>query len=149
MVGDPPILPRLLVVESDTQVVRAIRRVLDERVEVLAAPDGAEAIRLLVCQGADVILAEVAVSVPGGESFVEWLERSMPTWLPRLLVCSGGQRAEVAEGFWRRHGLPTLFKPYDIEALVGLITERAESPPPRVSPFERTMASWGTGSQRK
>jgi len=149
MVGEPPVLPRLLVVESDAQLVRAIRRVLEGRVEVYAALDGAEAIRLLVCQGADVVLAEVAVSVPGGESFVEWLERSMPTWIPRLLVCSAGQRVEVAERFWQRHRSPTLFKPYDIEEIVALVTARAECPPPRLSPFERTMASWGTGTQRR
>jgi hypothetical protein len=87
--------------------------------------------------------------VPGGLSFVEWLERSMPTWIPRLLVCSGGHRTEVAERFWRQHQLPTLYKPYDIDELVGMITERAESPPPRVSPFERTMASWGVGARRR
>jgi len=109
---------------------------------VSQAPDGAEAIRLLVCQGADAILAEVAICVPGGRPFVSWLETSMPTWLPRLVLCSGGKRRELTLSFQERYRTPTLLKPYDIDQLEACVTRVITSQPPRVSPFERTMSRW-------
>ena len=120
----------------------AIRRVLRDQAEVNVALDGAEAIRRLVCHGADAILAEVAVCVPGGEPFVTWLERSMPTWLPRLVLSSGGNRRELTEHFLESYQTPTLFKPYDIELLETYVGQIISNQPPRVSPFERTMGQW-------
>lgn len=139
----PKALPRLLLVEDDPLLARAITRALRKKVEVSAALDGAEAIRRLVCAGADAILAEASICVPGGAPFAIWLERSMPTWLPRLLLSSAGQRGDLLELFEARYDTPTLFKPFSLDDLNDQIQRMAAQAPPRRSPLERAMAQWG------
>lgn len=139
----PKGLPRLLLVEDDPRLARAIARALRRKVEVSTALDGAEAIRRLVCTGADAILAEASIGVPGGEPFATWLERSMPTWLPRLLLSSAGQGQALLEHFEQRYDTPILLKPFCLDDLSDHVQRMAAAAPPRRSPFERAMARWG------
>lgn len=127
--------PRLLVVDDEPLLIKAIKRALRSKVDVVGATDGDEALRLLAEDDFDVILAEIYVFGRDGQCFVHTLEQTLPGWLPRLIVASGGRHIKEAQRLGDEHGCPLLFKPVDPTALVELVTRYcAERKPPRKLP---------------
>ena len=90
-------LPRLLVVDDEPLIIRAMTRALRGKVEVVGAQDGETALAHVRKGDVDVILAEASVLDPEGRSFVQRLEADHRQWLEpeRGLLLSGQVRLPV------------------------------------------------------
>ena len=114
-------IPRLLVVDDEPLIIRAIGRALRGKVEVVGAVDGETALKHVVKGDVDVIMAESSVLDKQGRSFVHRLEADYPQWLDRLILASGGRNLTAGFFLQDKHGCPFLYKPIDPEILIAVI----------------------------
>jgi two-component system, OmpR family, response regulator len=119
---------RLLVVEDDPKLVRALERGLTaEGYEVDVAHTGEEALSQVDDQVYDVVLLDVMLPGVDGFRVCEALRRR-PGWLPVLMLTA---RADVAD---RIRGLDAgaddyLVKPFDFGELLARVRALARRPP--------------------
>jgi CheY-like chemotaxis protein len=115
---------RVLVVDDEPMVRRALARGLGNTLEVVLAEDGVGALAL-VDSGAtfDVILSDVHMRSMGGLELFRVLRNRAPTLAGCLLLMSGGltedEMNEVA-----RWSIPLLLKPIAKEALRSIVAQQ-------------------------
>jgi response regulator RpfG family c-di-GMP phosphodiesterase len=114
-------IPRLLVVDDEPLIIRAMGRALRGKVEIVGATDGDMALEHVVRGEVDVIIAEASVLDKQGRSFVKRLETDYPEWLDRLILASGGRNLNTGFFLQDKHGCPFLYKPIDPEILIAVI----------------------------
>ena len=111
-------LLRLLVVDDEPLIIRAITRALRGKMEVLGATDGETALEHVLRGDIDVILADASVLDKEGRSFVQRLEKDHREWLQKLIMASAGRNLRTGFTFQDKYGCPFLYKPIDPEVLI-------------------------------
>jgi PAS domain S-box-containing protein len=111
---------RVLIVDDEVHLHRALRRVLREH-ELHFATSGREALDLLERDRRwDAIVCDVTMTDGSGVDLYERVAREWPELAPRVAFLTGGVRTEVEEAL-RRSGRPVLEKPVDRATLRELI----------------------------
>jgi DNA-binding response OmpR family regulator len=109
-------LPRLLVIDDDMQLLRALARMLRRTFLVTLAPTLVDAYRLLAAESFDAILCDSRMPLMTGESFVA----TLPACAASLVVfMSGDEQPEDAVSLH-----PRLLKPFTLAELLHAIACR-------------------------
>jgi CheY-like chemotaxis protein len=131
--GDPPGRPepeggaaaqraRVLVVDDEVLVGRAIKRVLGRKHEVVTAIDGREALQLLEAGEAfDLVLCDLMMPGVSGVDLYERLKARSPEAAGRMVFLTGGAFTGAARQFLDSVPNRRLEKPFDTKALEALV----------------------------
>lgn len=119
---DASVRGRILIVDDEPCIRRALQRLLGSRHDVTLCSHGAEALeRLVVGERYDVILSDVLMpEMTGIELFAE-LERRFPEQSGRVVFMTGGATSESARVFIEKKRARVVSKPFrakDIESAV-------------------------------
>jgi CheY-like chemotaxis protein len=110
-------IARVLVVDDDPAVGRALRRMLDPH-EVVVADGGAEAMQILANDRRfDVIVCDLMMPDVSGIDLYESIAKSDPTLATRMVFMTGGVFTPRARAFLDAHVLAVLDKPCDSTTL--------------------------------
>jgi CheY-like chemotaxis protein len=121
--SDPPL--RILVIDDEVTLIRAYRRLLGRRHEVVATSGGQEGLAILAAdQNFDLILCDLMMPGTDGVDVYETLQRSYPELLQRIVFATGGPTTARAQSFLRRPGIVLLDKPISSEALTQFVANR-------------------------
>jgi CheY-like chemotaxis protein len=120
--GEGHVRARVLVIDDDVAVLRAYRRMLSARHDVVLASGGAEGLRTLEKdEGFDVVLCDVMMPQLDGPMVYEALRARAPRLLEKVVFCSGGAFTPRAKEFLASIQNPFLSKPIDPAALEAII----------------------------
>jgi PAS domain S-box-containing protein len=125
--GRPPRAPpaarrRILVVDDDVQVGKALRRILEPEHQVEVAEGGRVALERLRAGSAwDLVLCDVMMPDMSGELLFEALGQEAPHLLPRVAFITGGAFTPEARAFLDRVPNPRLDKPFQAHELRALV----------------------------
>jgi len=116
-------ITRVLVVDDEPLVGRAVRRVLADRSEVVAVTAASDALRLLAdpAQRFDVIFCDLMMPDMTGPEFRAALEATRPELTRLLIFITGGAYTPEMEQFLARSGCRQMLKPFDVAALRALV----------------------------
>lgn len=104
---------RVLVVDDEPLIVRAIKRVLNQ-CNVQTATDGGEAFALLANdQAFDVILCDLMMPRVSGPELFRRVSEQYPALLPAFVFMTGGAFSEWSRQFLQTAGCPVIAKPFD------------------------------------
>jgi CheY-like chemotaxis protein len=118
---------RILVIDDDLAVLRAYRRMLFVRHDVVLAGGGKHGLAVLAEDADfDVILCDVMMPEVDGPMVYEALVARSPDLLKRVVFCSGGAFTPRAKQFLASIGNAFLSKPIDPEALEKIINDARE-----------------------
>jgi DNA-binding NtrC family response regulator len=108
----PPPRARILVVDDDATLVRAYRRWLGRKHEVIVAYDGEEALQLLEQdQEFDIILCDLMMPRFDGVALYEAVLASKPQLLSRMVFSSGGPTSPRYQEFAKDPSIVFFDKP--------------------------------------
>ncbi len=120
----PTTLGRVLVVDDEPMIGRAVRRMLAPDYEVVIATTGATGLdRLTTNPSWNLVLLDLMMPGMGGVEVYEEIERQLPELLSRVVVVTGGIYTQQAHAFLERTGCETLRKPFDAADLLRAIEE--------------------------
>jgi PAS domain S-box-containing protein len=103
---------RILVVDDDAALVRAYRRWLGRKYEVVIASDAERALQLLQKdQDFDAVLCDLMMPRCDGVGLYEVLSERNPQLLERVIFCSGGPTTRRCREFIERPGIVFFEKP--------------------------------------
>jgi PAS domain S-box-containing protein len=112
---------KILVVDDEPALARALRRLLRSH-DVVVASDGSAALELLEKDANfDVILCDVMMPGVSGFALYREIERSRPELSARFLFMTGGAFTEGAQTFLERSTAQVLKKPLDPQLLLAEI----------------------------
>ena len=112
---------RILLVEDDPLVARAVRRTLSRDHEVSLVESGWAALQLLAREPFDLVISDLMMPEMTGMDLHAELSRTRPEIAGRMIFLSGGAFTEVAREFFRRVPNPQIEKPFDPQQLRDLI----------------------------
>lgn len=112
---------RILVVDDDPQVLRAIARFIATEHDVSVAPGLWKGLSALTREPWDVVLCDVMMPMGGGARFWEELLLRAPEVQGRVVFMTGGAATEAAREFLVRQPQPVLLKPFDLAALRAVL----------------------------
>ncbi len=126
LVAPRPALPRVLVVDDEPLVGRAVGRVLAGQTEVTTVTSGAAALELLRDPGNDFRLVLCHLMMPDmtGVELRAVLLGVRPDLADRLVFITGGTYTPEMERFLAESACPHLLKPFDVTALRGFVAAR-------------------------
>ena len=117
---------RVLVVDDEPSILRAVSRMLSPQHHVTTAGDGSDAIALLETgEHVDVVVTDLQMPRVGGLDLYRWIEQQRPLLAARVLFVTGGVFDPETERFLRGMVGRVLRKPFDPEALRRAVDERA------------------------
>jgi signal transduction histidine kinase/ActR/RegA family two-component response regulator len=117
---------RILVIDDEVNLVRAYRRLLGRRHNVVAAYGGDEALGILAHdQDFDIVLCDLMMPGTDGVAVYEALQRDHPKLLERTVFSSGGPTSVRARQFLQQPGVVFLEKPIASDALMEFIALRS------------------------
>jgi CheY-like chemotaxis protein len=124
MAGPPR--PRVLVVDDEPLVGRAVKRVLADQADVLCVTGGREALALIrdPARDFDVILCDLMMPDMTGAELRAALLNTRSDMADRLVFITGGTFTADMERFLAESACPHLLKPFDVPVLRGLVAER-------------------------
>ncbi|HEY0712912.1 MAG TPA: ATP-binding protein, partial [Polyangia bacterium] len=131
-VGSTQVRPRVLVIDDEPLVRRAIERSLESDHEIVSAGSAAEALSILERGEAfDLVLCDLMMPDMTGMDVAARLTRDRPDVAQRMVFLSGGAFTPEAATFLaaagRRH-VEKPFRPHDLQQRVReLLSERADS----------------------
>ncbi len=118
-------MKRILVIEDDIQVKALIQKILERAgYEVIAASDGAEGLKLLRENPADLIITDLIMPRKEGLETIMELRRDYPD--VKIIAISGGGRFEpesYLETARQMGAARTFTKPFENEELVAAVQE--------------------------
>ena len=118
-------MARILIVDDDTVVRRALRKVLERDGHTLVeAENGRVGLQLMGEKPADLVLADLFMPVMDGLEFISKLQQSHPD--TRVVAISGStyeRRPRFLEIAGRMGNVRTLTKPVDAEELIAVVRE--------------------------
>jgi PAS domain S-box-containing protein len=118
----PGLRARVLVIDDDVAVLRAYRRMLSTRHDVVLATGGAIGLQTLaVDSGFDLILCDVMMPEVDGPMVYEALVARFPEVVDRVVFCSGGAFTPRAKEFLGSVDNAFLAKPIDTDELERMI----------------------------
>ncbi|MBI5067135.1 MAG: response regulator [Deltaproteobacteria bacterium] len=120
-------LARVLVVDDEPLVGRAVRRVLADRSEVMSVTSAREALALLADGGQafDVIFCDLMMPDMTGPEFRTALATTRPDLVRNLVFITGGAFTPEMEQFLAQSGCKQLLKPFDVAVLRSVVEEAA------------------------
>ncbi len=122
--GEEPSLPprrRVLVVDDEPAVARALGRMIGDVHDVRIANDGDEALALIGREHFDVVLCDVMMPRVSGIDVYERVRASHPQLAGRFVLVTGGVFAPDIRARLEGHGVPCLFKPCDRAILLEVV----------------------------
>jgi signal transduction histidine kinase/CheY-like chemotaxis protein len=112
---------RLLIIDDEPMLLRAVSSALDDDHDVVVAQGGPEAIALLEGDGAfDLIICDLQMPVLDGVAIYEAMAAHAPERLETLVFMTGGAVTARAQAFLARTRPRVIEKPIEIETLVQL-----------------------------
>jgi CheY-like chemotaxis protein len=120
--GESARRPRVLVIDDEPMLLRAIRRFLSGDADVVLASSGAEGAEIIGedCQF-DVVLCDLIMPGVSGIALYEKLGTLCPELQKRLVFLTGGAFVERTSEFLASVENVVLEKPPDVEALRDLV----------------------------
>jgi PAS domain S-box-containing protein len=113
---------RILVVDDEPLVGRAIQRILGAGHQVAVEASGRGALaRLERGERFDLLLCDLMMPEMTGQDLLEALTRTAPELSSRVAFLTGGAFTPAAREFLERTGRPWLEKPFEAEALLRLV----------------------------
>lgn len=112
---------RVLVVEDETALARALSTELARVHDVQVASNAAEAFEVLRAQPIDVILCDVRMPGMSGDGLFEMVRRDRPGVAVRFVFMTGVGFGAEFERFLSESGRPILEKPFSVEDALGII----------------------------
>ncbi|WNG33537.1 PAS domain S-box protein [Archangium violaceum] len=136
---------RILVVDDEPYVTRALQRSLAPEHEV-ATVNGARAALKLLDQGNrfDLILCDVMMPGMTGMDLYAELNRAVPDQAQRVVFMTGGAFTPRALSFLQEVPNPKLSKPLDLRQLRALVGRSAQSPAAAAAPLSPIALAGGT-----
>jgi two-component system NtrC family sensor kinase len=114
---------RLLVVDDEEAIAELVRDVLEpEGWEVRTARDGMEALARVREDRFDVLLVDMRMPGMDGREFYEALRDRFPHLAQRVVFATGDSGSDGTSQFLEDAGTPLLGKPYDLRALVEVVS---------------------------
>ncbi|HEY6562337.1 MAG TPA: response regulator [Polyangiaceae bacterium] len=114
---------RVLVIDDDELVLRAVSRILKEH-EVVCASSAPEALALLKHgQPFDIIFSDLVMPTMTGMEFYEQLLHSQPDDARRVVFLSGGSVDPKIDDFLAAVPNPRMEKPFDVRRLKDMVQE--------------------------
>lgn len=138
---------KVLVVDDEPQVLKALARILGDSHHVTQAHGAAEALPLLRggC-GYDLVLCDVLMPSTNGLELHQRLLAEDPALAdPFVFMTGGGLSPQLAERL-ERSGVPVLDKPLDHARLFALLEARAATPPRAPRPEDDTLPRYRVAS---
>jgi CheY-like chemotaxis protein len=118
---------RILVIDDNAGVQRALRRMLEYDHELVFADSGKLAIEILQRdRGFDIILCDLMMPEVTGMDLYEEVSRSAPHLAERMVFLTGGGFTPRAREFIDKLGKPPLVKPVDPAALRAALKQALE-----------------------
>jgi two-component system, cell cycle sensor histidine kinase and response regulator CckA len=115
---------RILLVDDEPSVVRALQRALREH-ELVVAFSGAEAVEVLDSgQQFDLIFCDLMMAQLSGMEVFDIVKRRFPQLIDRFVFMTGGAFTQQAKDFLSGVSNPVVEKPFDIRALRLLVSRR-------------------------
>jgi PAS domain S-box-containing protein len=133
-IAPPVVLPatrrgRILIVDDEAVVAKAIRRMLAPQHEVVIMTSAKEALaRLASGERFDVILCDLMMPVMTGVHFYEELLTQSPAHAERIVFLTGGVFTTHTREFLDRVPNARLEKPFESQTLKALVNERLRQP---------------------
>jgi CheY-like chemotaxis protein len=117
---------RVLVVDDETAIALALKKVLEQDHEVTAVTTGDQALRLLLSgAGFDVVLCDVLMPGTSGMDVYRQLDAQRPDVARRVIFMTGASSMSRVADFFRTIDNPHIDKPVDIPRLQQLIRDVA------------------------
>jgi len=116
---------RVLVIDDEPALGRALQQVLSGESEVIVTTDASAAlVRLLAGEWYDVVLCDVMMPDMDGIEFHRRLSASLPEEADRIVFITGGVFTAHAAAFFDHASNLVLQKPLDLEGIRALIARR-------------------------
>ncbi len=115
---------RVLLVDDELYLLRAVQRMLSRDFEVAAAAGGRAAIELLDTLAPnhfDVVLSDLTMPEVSGMDLFRWLEEHRPQLAKRTVFMTGGAFTSLARTFLERIDNPRIEKPFTPGVVVKLL----------------------------
>jgi signal transduction histidine kinase len=119
-----PARPRVLVVDDEAVLLRAVRRMLDPAFEVETAGDGKSALAAIDARPFDVVLCDLSMPEMDGAELFARIAADRPMLAGRIIFISGGALSEGARALWESGEHAVVSKPFRKDELIAAI-ERA------------------------
>jgi PAS domain S-box-containing protein len=118
---------RVLVVDDEPAIAKAVRGAVGERVDVDACTCVEDARRMLGAATYDLVLCDVLLPNEDGFALLDWIERERPALAACVVMTSGGHLHARARAFATAHPTQWLDKPFDLAALDEVVTRALEA----------------------
>lgn len=121
---------RVLIVDDEPAIARALRVGLGDEHDVTTAASGREALALLLGEerpAFDVILCDLMMPDLGGVELYQQLHAARPDAASAVVFVSGGVFTAQAHDFVQKAGVPHLEKPFEIATLRSLVRARLQT----------------------
>jgi PAS domain S-box-containing protein len=126
---------RVLVIDDEPVLARALGRILGRLHDVTIETDAASALATIAQEHAfDVIFCDYTMPNVNGAEFYARLELSAPQLVQRVVFLSGGVFTEAGREFLDNVPNPCLEKPVDASALLALIERMVAGATPETDP---------------
>ena len=120
---------RILVVDDDLQMLRALVKLISAEHEVNAATGVREALAELADRSFDLVLCEVTLPTGGAERFWQELLLGASDMQGRVVFMTGGVATPAARAFLARQPQPVLEKPFGLAELADVMERLGIAPP--------------------
>ena len=123
-IATPPRRPRVLLVDDEPQLLRALRRSLRKDADVVCAESGDEAIAERERDGAyDLVITDLQMPSGSGADLYAWAEANAPTIAARMQFATGGAFTPDARALVERFPDRVIYKPFETLDLRRRIAE--------------------------
>ncbi len=120
---------RILVLDDDLQMLRALVKLVSAEHEVNAATGVREALAELAERSFDLVLCEVTLPMGGAERFWQELLLGASDMQGRVVFMTGGAANAAARAFLARQPQPVLEKPFGLADLADVMKRLGIAPP--------------------
>ena len=106
-------LPRILLVDDEAPMTRAIRRVLKGLGEITVAQTAGEALEQIESQPPALVICDLSLPDESGVSLFNRVQARHPELTTPFLFLTGGAKNAEAERFLEEHADDVIFKPFE------------------------------------
>ncbi|HET6583416.1 MAG TPA: ATP-binding protein, partial [Nannocystaceae bacterium] len=112
---------RVLVVDDEIAVARALGRMIGDVHDIVIANDGEEALGLIGGGAFDLVLCDVMMPRISGLDVYDHVRAEHPALAQRFVLVTGGVFAPELRARLEAHGVPCLYKPFDRATLLEVV----------------------------
>lgn len=121
---------RLLIVDDEPMIGRALKRSLSDRDDVVVCQSAADALDLLeASREYHLILCDLSMPGMSGASLHERIRQRWPELARRVYIMTGGASTESTRQFLDRSDVLKMYKPIDLKVLRSILNEIRETYP--------------------